>query len=132
MSWCSPAPSCIDHMHDDRTRWEERYGASADHAGHRTLAAPSRFLVSHAGLFGGRVLDVAAGAGRNALFLARRGCAVDAIDISLNGLRTLQARARTAGLGIRLLHTDLESFLLPETVYDGIINIRYLQRSLFV
>src|SRR5574341_2224383 len=118
-------------MPDDRSRWERRYGASTNPGGHRTLEAPSRFLVSHAELLGGRVLDVAAGAGRNAVFLARRGCSVDAIDIALNGLRAIQAKARAAGLDIRLLQTDLESFPLPETAYDGIINIRYLQRSLF-
>jgi len=111
---------------DDRRRWEARY---ADER--RTTGAPSAFLMRHAALIHGRVLDVAAGTGRNALFLARRGAVIDAFDISLNGLRTLQTAARSEGLPIRPVQADLEHFPLPADRYDAVINIRYLQRSLF-
>lgn len=113
-------------MSDDRKRWEDRYttaGASRD--------GPSDFLAAHAALLHGRVLDVAAGAGRNALFLARRGLRVDAIDIALAGLRIAQTAARAEGLDLRAVQADLESFPLPHACYDAAINIRYLQRSLF-
>jgi SAM-dependent methyltransferase len=110
----------------DRSRWEARYAEARPCAG-----APSAFLTRHADLIHGRVLDVAAGTGRNALFLARRGAVVDAFDISLNGLRTLQAAARSEGLAIRPVQADLEQFALPVNLYDAAINIRYLQRSLF-
>ena len=111
---------------DDRRRWEARYADAR-----RTMGAPSAFLVRHADLIHGRVLDVAAGTGRNALFLARRGAVVDAFDISLNGLRTLQAAARGERLPIRPVQADLEHLPLPADLYDAAINIRYLQRSLF-
>ncbi|MFQ5665517.1 MAG: class I SAM-dependent methyltransferase [Candidatus Binatia bacterium] len=114
-------------MADDRQRWEERY-ATGHGAGDVT---PSDFLVAHAALVRGRVLDIAAGAGRNALFLAQRGNVVDALDISLVGLRKACAKAAAAGLALRAAQVDLESFPLPVERYDAVINIRYLQRSLF-
>jgi tellurite methyltransferase len=120
----------------DRQCWEDRYrgrsgGAGADAPHRHADEAPSDFLVSHADLVQGRVLDVAAGAGRNALFLARRGNVVEAIDISLAGLRLACAAARAEGLRLLAVQADLEVFPLPIDRYDAVINIRYLQRSLF-
>jgi len=111
---------------DDRRRWEARYADARPATG-----APSAFLVRHADLIHGRVLDVAAGTGRNALFLARRGAIVDAFDISLNGLRALQTAARSERLPVRPVQADLVDYPLPADRYDAAINIRYLQRSLF-
>ena len=77
------------------------------------------------------MLDVACGAGRNALFLARRGFTVIAVDISWEGLRRLASRARGEGLHIHLVHADLERFLLPDRSIDVIVNTQFLLRSLF-
>ena len=112
---------------EDRQRLEGRY-----RSGRRSATeAPSEFLVAHAGLIAGRVLDVAAGAGRNAVFLARRGAVVEALDISLTGLRLARDVAVAEGLSLLAAQVDLESFPLPRRRYDAIINIRYLQRALF-
>ena len=113
-------------MDEDRQRWEERYATGA--AGRD---APSDFLVAHAPLLQGRALDLAAGAGRNALFLARRGLRVDAVDRALTGLQLAHTAARAEGLALRAVQADLESFPLPRSCYDVVITIRYLQRSLF-
>lgn len=113
-------------MTGERTRWEARYATAGERHDR-----PSAFLVAHAALLRGRVLDIAAGAGRNALFLARRGCSVEAIDISLAGLRMARAAAAREGYQLLAVQADLESFPLARERYDAIINIRYLQRSLF-
>ena len=113
-------------MSEDRKLWEERYAS-----GRSGKDAPSDFLVAHAAQLHGRVLDVAAGAGRNALFLARRGLRVDAVDIARAGLSIAQRAAKAEGLDLRAVQADLESFPLPSDCYDAAINIRYLQRSLF-
>lgn len=112
---------------DDRLRWEARYGEGA-----RALAAapPSPFLAAHAHLLRGRVLDVAAGAGRNALFLARRGCIVHAVDIAFAGLQAAAAAARRERLPLHCLQADLESLPLPDDHYDAVVNIRFLYRPL--
>ena len=112
---------------EDRRRWEERY-----RSGRRSATeVPSEFLRAHTHLLSGRVLDVAAGAGRNALFLARRGLFVEALDISFTGLRMARDAARAEALTLLAAQVDLESWPLPRQRYDAIINIRYLQRSLF-
>jgi len=112
---------------DDRERWEARYGRDT----FEPERTPSEFLVAHAHLLHGRVLDVAAGSGRNALFLARCGLSVDAIDIAFAGLQRLRRTARAEGLSVRAVQADLDALPLPLERFDAIVNIRYLQRSLF-
>jgi SAM-dependent methyltransferase len=114
-------------MREDRTHWEQRYGSKTS----RTLPAPSDFVVQHQGLIRGRVLDIACGDGRNAVFLARRGHVVDGIDIALAGLLRAREIARGEGLQLHLLQADLDQFALPVARYGAVIHVRYLQRSLF-
>jgi 2-polyprenyl-3-methyl-5-hydroxy-6-metoxy-1,4-benzoquinol methylase len=112
----------------DRTRWEARYAARAG----APTAEPSRFLIEHRHLLPpGRALDVACGDGRHSLWLARQGFAVDAIDIARAGLSRLAAAARREGLAVSPIQADLEDFPLPASRYTVVVNIRYLQRSLF-
>ncbi|MBM9506560.1 class I SAM-dependent methyltransferase [Actinacidiphila acididurans] len=54
----------------------------------------------------GRALDLGCGPGRNALFLASRGFAVDALDLSPAALAWAGDRAREAGLDVRFLCGD--------------------------
>ncbi|MFD2083100.1 class I SAM-dependent methyltransferase [Actinopolymorpha cephalotaxi] len=63
----------------DSTGWDERYAAVDLVWG----AEPNRWLAAEAaGLAPGRALDLAAGEGRNAIWLARRGWDVTAVDFS--------------------------------------------------
>jgi len=113
----------------DRDDWESRYRGRADEPGVRP---PSDFLVAQLpGLQRGRALDVASGDGRHALYLARRGWRVDAVDFAHPGLTRLLAVARRDGLTVNALQADLEQFPLPRDRYDLVVNVRYLQRSLF-
>ena len=45
----------------------------------------------------GRVLELGCGPGRNAIYLARLGCSVDAVDFSARAIGWAQERAATAG-----------------------------------
>jgi SAM-dependent methyltransferase len=88
-------------------------------------------LLAHAERLHGRVLDVAAGAGRHTLFLARRGCHVDAIDFAHGGLQLALHAARREHLPVHAVQADLTTYPLPADRYDAVINIRYLERALF-
>lgn len=93
------------------------------------IGTPSRWVVEHAPLIrkGGRVLDLACGTGRHAIWLAGQGYQVDAID------RDAQAVAGMQGmLNIKVTIADLETGNWPVTgqQYDGIIVSRYLYRPL--
>jgi tellurite methyltransferase len=115
-------------MSSERDKWENRY---RDRTG-LPLAAPSLLLERHwLQIPAGPVLDVAAGDGRNAVFLARRGRTVHAIDLAWAGLQRIITCAREQNLPVQPIQADLTRFRLPGSYYAGVLNIRYLQRSLF-
>src|SRR5690606_6006021 len=70
-------------------------------------ADPNRFLVDEVrGLAPGRALDVAAGEGRNAVWLARHGWQVTAVDFSDVGLDKARQLAERAGVSVDLVCAD--------------------------
>ena len=119
----------------DRARWDERYRALADDAG----APPASFLTALAdrlpfprsGVPPPRALDVAGGAGRNALWLAGRGFEVTLADVSPVGLARARVRAQAAGVPLHLVEVDLEAGPLPAGPFDLIVQIDFLHRPLF-
>ena len=113
---------------DDRARWDARYRRGEEGAG-----APSPFVLAAAEHVPrrGRALDVAAGAGRNGLWLASRGLDVCLVDISPVGLGLAEERAARAGLRVRTVAADLEREPLPPGRWDVVVWTSYLQRSLF-
>jgi len=111
-----------------RGEWETRYGARTEDA----IRAPSQFLVEQMRrLPPGRALDVACGDGRHALHLARHGWTVEAIDFAHAGLARLLGIAGHERVPIAALQADLEHYPLPRERYDVVVNIRFLQRTLF-
>lgn len=62
------------------------------------------------GRVGSRVLDVGCGQGRNALFIARLGHHVDAVDLSPTGIRDLLEDAAAEGLAIDAEVADVREF----------------------
>ncbi len=112
----------------DRDKWDRRYEEGA----YGSREHPSEFLERYAGHLptSGRALDLACGAGRNALYLAAKGLAVDAVDISTVALKRAQAAARARAdprdRSIRWIEHDLDLGFDPVTDYDVIVNIRYV------
>ena len=72
-----------------------------------------------------RVLDVGCGQGRDALFIARLGHRVVAVDISPNGIGDLVAAASEASLAIEGVVADITAYR-PEGVFDIILIDRTL------
>ena len=75
-------------------------------------------------------LDIAAGQGENAVFLAQHGFDVDAVDISKVGLLKARKLARETGVKIHTLFGDLETYSIQKERYDLIANFYFLKRSL--
>lgn len=114
-------------MDRERDRWEKRYGAKAS----SPVADPSLFLQQQCQRLPiGRVLDVACGDGRNALYLARQNFVVDAVDIAFAGLIRAKREAQRRALHLCLLQADLETMVLPSCRYEVVVNVRYLNRQL--
>ena len=99
---------------------------------HHRAGRPSSFLVENIDLLPkGRVLDVATGGGRNAVYLAGRGFEVEGIDISREALDAARVLAGESGVSVTLHLMDLENDIsLPEEAFDTIICFNYLHRPL--
>jgi len=116
-------------MRIERARWEARY-----RAGEQPHDGPASSLLRRwlPGRPGGRALDMATGLGRNALYLARAGYRVDAVDIAPTALREAARRGRRAGLhSIRWIAGDLDRWRPQRTRYDVVVNAFFLKRRLF-
>lgn len=83
----------------------------------------------------GRALDIAAGAGRHVIGLARHGLRVDAVDISEHGLALAQQRWRAVTPPLphppQLIVADIERPWLPHAAYDVVLVSFFLHRPLF-
>lgn len=91
---------------------------------------PSAWIRRHAALIraGGRVLDLAAGHGRHARFLASRGLRVLAVDLDADALATL---AGVAGVETRVADLETGRWPLEGERFDAIVVANYLHRPSF-
>ena len=102
-------------------------------ASHGRDLPPSSWIVAHAKRIpsSGTVLDYACGSGRHALYLARLGYQVTAVDQDDQMLALLREQAATQGLIIKTQVMDLEGPTWPwasGTQFDGVIVTNYLYR----
>lgn len=102
-------------------RWDERYRAPAPPFGD----APDAFLRARLADLppGGAVLSLGEGDGRNAVFLARHGFAVTALDGSGVALARLHARAAREGLRIATVEADLNRHPLGTARWDAVVDV---------
>jgi len=99
---------------------------------HENSSEPAQFLVENIKLLPrGRVLDMAMGTGRNAIYLAKMGFEVEGVDISSENVIIARKSTQEVGVTIKAQVTDLEGeYHIEKGVYDIIICFNYLQRSL--
>jgi SAM-dependent methyltransferase len=110
----------------DRAKWNERY--QGGYAAHGHPSAVLQEWISR--IPRGRALDLACGAGRNALFLASHGFEVDAVDISRAALDRARLRAGEAGLEINWIEHDLDEPLTLKAGYALILAVRFMNLPL--
>jgi SAM-dependent methyltransferase len=107
-----------------RERWNRRWaGEERVH----TSTAPSRFLVAEvADLRPGTALDLACGAGRNAVWLAGQGWRVTAVDFSGIALRMARTLAAERRVEVEWIEADALAWTPPARAYD-LVCVFYLQ-----
>jgi SAM-dependent methyltransferase len=104
----------------DADEWNERYRSSEL----VWSAGPNQFVEAElSGLPPGRALDLAAGEGRNAIWLARQGFRVTAVDFAEAGLA--KGRILGEGLDIEWVCADATTWSSP-AAYD-VALVAYLQ-----
>lgn len=100
--------------------WNERYSETGFAYG----SEPNDFLRENAGkLPPGKILCLAEGEGRNAVFLAKKGFDVTAVDLSEVGLEKAKNLAEEANVKIRTVCADLADFDIEENYWDAIVSI---------
>lgn len=88
---------------------------------------PSSLLTEHLDEIGGKsVLDIAAGMGRHAGYLANLGFNVDAMEFSDMAISRLSSIP-----GVRVIERDLDEIEDFPKSYDAILCFNYLNRRLF-
>ncbi len=109
----------------DREKWDRRYAAGRVSPLRKTLVRFYRLARV------GRALEIACGTGANAIFLARRGFRVDALDISEAALRRARRLARRAGVSVNFIVCDAARFAYPPETYDLVLNFYFLDPRIF-
>lgn len=100
--------------------WDERYSDEEYVYG----KDPNDFLANAAGKIPkGRVLCIAEGEGRNAVFLAQQGYDVVAVDSSAVGLGKARKLAEERGVNIETIVCDLANYDIEPDSLDGVVSI---------
>lgn len=107
--------------------WDQRYRSCE-----AAFDTPVPLVVEIAsGLTPGRALDVACGAGRNAIYLAQVGWRVKAVDGSEAALEILRSRAGALPIETDVVDLERDALEIETGAYQLIVDSYYLQRDLF-
>jgi len=107
----------------DASAWDQKYRG----AERLWSVAPNQFVARElAELAPGTAIDLAAGEGRNALWLAERGWQVTAVDFSSVAIDRGKQAAAERSVEVRWLVDDVHTVELSERAFD-LVLIAYLQ-----
>jgi tellurite methyltransferase len=112
----------------DLRGWDERYRNLHHTQLHGECVTPLLATTAQS-LVPGRVLDLACGAGRNALWLAARGWQVTAVDGSSVAIDIL--KGRNPAIDTRVADLEKHQYVIEPDSCDLITLCYYLQRDLF-
>ncbi len=114
-------------MKEDQKRWDKRYRERKPDLNRGANTILKKYLRS---LPKGKALDLAAGEGRNAVFLAEHGFEAEAVDISPVAMSRARKLARARGVRIKAMAADLDTYRLLPGRYDLVLNFYFLDRRL--
>jgi SAM-dependent methyltransferase len=109
----------------DKIKWDKKYQEITSLLEYRN---PSEKLVKIIEkVRGKKALDVASGAGRNSIYLAKNDFDVDALDISEVALETLKNKGYK-NISCKLV--DLDGYEIPKNSYNLIVMTNFLDRNI--
>jgi 2-polyprenyl-3-methyl-5-hydroxy-6-metoxy-1,4-benzoquinol methylase len=110
----------------DQTRWDAKYAGCQP----ADRLQPDEWLTTClASVEPGRALEPACGLGQNAVWLAKAGWEVDAVDVSPLALDTARQLAERHSAEVNWLHADLDYHEPQSGAYDLVIVFRFLDRE---
>jgi 2-polyprenyl-3-methyl-5-hydroxy-6-metoxy-1,4-benzoquinol methylase len=118
---------------EERERWNHRYRDNPE-----GWLDPDSFLAQAFTEFvqpqyprGGNVLDLAGGAGRHSIWMAKQGWKVTLIDISETGVEQAKKNAGPLASHIEVVVDDLTEFRASQTQFDVVMVFFFLNRGIF-
>jgi tellurite methyltransferase len=129
-------PPSFDDENDERRRWNRKYREGP------APSTPDPFLMRAFAEYilpqypqGGRALDLAGGAGRHAIWLAKRGWKVTLIDVSEGGVEQARQNAGPLASHIQFAVDDLTRCMASQTEFESAFDMAmvffYLDRNSF-
>jgi tellurite methyltransferase len=120
---------------NERERWNRKYREAS---GTGKWIDPDPFLLRAFSEYirplfphGGSALDLAGGAGRHAIWLAKQGWEVTLIDISETGVEQARQLAGPLASHIRFVVDDLTHFKASQMQFEVVMAFFYLEREVF-
>ncbi|ALC91724.1 methyltransferase [Bacillus sp. FJAT-18017] len=113
-----------DFLREPKEFWESFYKDKTKDIPFFKIKGPDENLVEYFnnGLAPNRVLEVGCGPGRNAVYMAKKGCKVDALDIADNAIQWAKERASEEGVQIDFHCQSLFEFEFEPHTYDFIYD----------
>ena len=109
----------------DEIKWNEKYKTTPRLLMQRDVSINLKEAITYAKI--GLALDVACGAGKNSVYLAKNGFEVESYDISQVALDALNEKNYE---NIRTFCKDLDGFEPSKNRYDFIVMTNFLDREL--
>lgn len=113
----------------DKEKWDNKYLIKSQLLKPRDASDNLKDYLTHC--TGTKALDLACGAGRNSIYLAKHGFKVDSLDIASVALEALQTEAKKQNLSsnINTILVDLDRYEIKDKIYDIIVMTNFLDRS---
>lgn len=113
-----------DNLREPKEFWEGFYSNRDKEIPFFKINGPDENLVEYFenGLNPTRVLEIGCGPGRNAIYMAKKGCKVDALDISQNAIDWAKERAKEDQADINFHCQSLFSFPFELNSYDFVYD----------
>lgn len=104
--------------------WDDFYNDRSKEIPFFKVKGPDENLVDYFenGLAPNRVLELGCGPGRNAIYMAKKGCKVEALDLSFNAIEWAKERSQEEGVLIDFQCVSLFDFKFQPNTYDFIYD----------
>ncbi|MDE5414565.1 class I SAM-dependent methyltransferase [Alkalihalobacterium chitinilyticum] len=113
-----------DFLREPKAFWDDFYEDRTKEIPFFKVKGPDENLVEYfsKGLSPEKVLELGCGPGRNAIYMAKQGCEVDALDISENAIDWAKERANEEGVNINFHCISLFEFEFDPHSYDFVYD----------
>ncbi|WP_373894627.1 class I SAM-dependent methyltransferase [Virgibacillus natechei] len=115
----------LDSLLQEPTQFWDNFYSDRDKGVPFFVDSPDENLVSYLDnhqFSPGNVLELGCGPGRNAIYLAEKGCSVDAVDLSQESLNWAEERASEKNVNVNFINENIFELDIEEGAYDVVYD----------